>query len=164
MKVSFRNAMEADLDRIAEIYNYYILNSNAVYDETEKDFETMENWYKSKQQLNMPVVVAELNGEFAGYGSFSQFRPWEGFRFCVEHSLYVHPNLHGKGVGQGLLKALIGEAKLRNMRTMVAGIDAENHKSVKLHERLGFEMVGVFKNAGYKKGKWLNLAMMQLQL
>jgi L-amino acid N-acyltransferase len=164
MEINFRKAISTDLSKIADVYNYYVRTSNAVYDEHEKDEAEIADWYEQKQKKELPVVIAEVNGEFIGYGTFGQFRPWGGFRFCVEHSLYVKEEFKGRGVGKRLLSCLIEEAKQRNMRSMVAGIDSENRGSVHLHALLGFEVIGIFKNAGYKKGMWLDLTMMQLQL
>jgi L-amino acid N-acyltransferase len=159
-----RNAGKEDLSAIKELYNYYILNTQAVYDEQPKSEADMENWFTHKMSLNFPVLVLEVDGVFAGYGSFGQFRPFEGFRFCVEHSLYLKNEFKGLGLGVKLLNALIIAAKNKNMRSMVAGIDAANNASIQLHLKVGFEEIGTFKNSGYKNEKWLDLTMLQLQL
>jgi L-amino acid N-acyltransferase len=164
MDVIFRQAVKNDLPTIQKLYNHNVLTSNAVYDETEKSEEAMISWLELKQQQNMPVIIAESNGQFFGYGTFGQFRPWEGFRYCVEHSLYIVEEYKGQGFGKLLLKQLISVARQMKMRSMVAGIDSENKGSLHLHRLLGFEEIGTFRNAGFKNGKWLDLTMLQLQL
>jgi L-amino acid N-acyltransferase YncA len=164
--MNLRLANTTDLPQIRAIYNEAILNSNAVYDEKPKSEADMQLWFDTKQQLGMPIIVidSELNNEISGYGSFGQFRPWEGFRFCAEHALYVHTKFRGQGLGHVLLEELMRLAKANNFKSMVAGIDSANGISIQLHKKKGFEEVGTFKNAGFKKGMWLDLTMLQKQL
>ena len=164
--MNLRLATTTDLPQIRAIYNEAILHSNAVYDEKPKSEADMQLWFDTKQQLGMPIIVieSELNNEIAGYGSFGQFRPWEGFRFCAEHALYVHTKFRGQGLGNVLLQELMRLAKDRNFKSMVAGIDSANGISIQLHKNRGFEEVGTFKNAGFKNGMWLDLTMLQKQL
>lgn len=162
--MKIRLAQLEDLPQISYIYNEAILNSNAVYDENPKSEADMLVWWETKQKFSLPIVVIEQNNQIAGYGSFGQFRPWEGFRFCAEHALYVHPNYRGKGLGKVLLTQLIHLATEKNFKSMIAGIDAANEASIQLHLKMGFEKIGTFKNAGFKKDTWLDLMMFQKQL
>src|SRR5690606_8706159 len=81
-----------------------------------------------------------------------------------EHSLYVREGLRGRGTGSALLTALLERARAQGIHVMVAGIDAENDGSVRLHERFGFTRVGVLPQVGTKFGRWLDLAFLQLVL
>lgn len=99
-----------------------------------------------------------------GFGYYSEFRFREAYKFTVEHSVYVHPNHHGKGIGKLLLTELIRLAKAQNLHTMIGVIDSENTGSIAFHEKMGFETVGVIKESGYKFDRWLSSVFMQLML
>ena len=95
---------------------------------------------------------------------YSEFRFREAYKFTVEHSVYVHENFHGKGIGKLLLQELIALAQKQNLHTMIAVIDAENQGSVAFHEKFGFKTVGIIKESGYKFDRWLDSVFMQLIL
>ncbi len=100
----------------------------------------------------------------AGYASFGDWRPFEGFRHTVEHSVYVRADRRGAGVGKALMGELIVRARGLGKHVMVAGIEAGNAGSIALHKQLGFEEVGLMRQVGTKFGAWLDLAFLQLQL
>ena len=104
------------------------------------------------------------DGPVLGYGSFGEFRPFEGFRHTVEHSVYVLDEAQGRGIGRMLLAALIEEARGMGKRVMVGAIDATNYASLALHENMGFEETGRMPGVGEKFGKRLDLVLVQLML
>jgi phosphinothricin acetyltransferase len=111
------------------------------------------------------VLVAVSSAEgVLGYASFGDWRAWDGYRHTVEHSVYVRADQRGKGVGEALVRALIERARKIGKHVMVAGIEANNVGSVRLHEKLGFEQVGHLKQVGAKFGSWLDLLFLQLVL
>ncbi|EOA0767564.1 L-methionine sulfoximine/L-methionine sulfone acetyltransferase, partial [Shigella boydii] len=88
----------------------------------------------------------------------------DGFRHTVEHSVYVHPDHQGKGLGRKLLSRLIDEARDSGKHVMVAGIESQNQASLHLHHSLGFVVTAQMPQVGTKFGRWLDLTFMQLQL
>ena len=104
------------------------------------------------------------DGSVVGYSTFGDFRHWPGYRRTVEHSVYVRADMRGRGVGAALVKPLFGFAADLGKHVMVAGIDAANPASIRLHERLGFERAGFLREVGTKFGCWLDLVFMQLLL
>jgi L-amino acid N-acyltransferase len=110
------------------------------------------------------VLVAETAGDIVGWSSFGPFRPWAGYRYSVEHSIYVAAHWRGQGIGRLLLGPLIDEARALGLHTMIAGIDADNEASLRLHTAFGFEKVAHFRQVGHKFGRWLDLVCMQLLL
>ena len=108
----------------------------------------------------MPVVVAEMNGTVVGYGTYGIFRPWDGYRYSIEHSMYVHNDSRGLGIGKLIMSELIKRATTEGYHTMIAGIDASNNGSYEFHKKLGFIEIGTFKEIGYKFNKWLDLIFM----
>jgi len=122
------------------------------------------SWYEARQLMGYPVLVSEENGVVTGYASFGDWRNFDGFRHTVEHSVYVHPEHQGKGLGRALLSRLIGEARACGKHVMVAGIESQNQASLHLHSLLGFKTTAQMPQVGTKFGRWLDLTFMQLQL
>lgn len=159
-----REANPADLDGILEIYNDAVVNTTAVYDYRAQTMEERLNWYRKKAEEGFPVLVFEQDQTVVGFASFGSFRPWPAYKYTVEHSIYVHPLHRGKGIGKRLLEELITIADMRGYATMVAGIDAQNEASCRLHESMGFAVSGIIRRAGYKFGRWLDLVFYQIDL
>ncbi|RFC55689.1 GNAT family N-acetyltransferase [Brumimicrobium aurantiacum] len=164
MEIVIREAEERDVERILEIINYEILNSTVVYDYKERTYDFQLNWLKQKKKDGMPVIVAEGENGVIGYGTFGIFRPFDGYQFSVEHSIYVDKDFRTHGIGKQLLQGLITLAKKGGFHTMIAGVDASNERSIEFHKKFGFTEVGTFKEVGFKFEKWLDLLFMQLLL
>lgn len=159
-----RAAVENDLKEILEIYNYAVLNSTAVYTYAAQSLEERKVWFNRKNEDKFPVIVFEEDNHVLGFATFGPFRAWPAYKYTIEHSVYVDSNYRNRGVGTALMKEIIRIADERNFATMVAGIDAFNESSLKMHEKLGFKYSGTIKRAGFKFGKWLDLIFLQLIL
>jgi L-amino acid N-acyltransferase len=148
---------------ILEIFNDAILNSTALYEYKPRTMETMAQWFKNKEAGNFPVIgaVDEATGALLGFASYGTFRAFPAFKYSVEHSVYVHREHQGKGVGRALLQHVIDAAIAQNIHVLVGGIDTANAGSIALHERLGFSHSGTITEAGFKFGRWLDLAFYQ---
>lgn len=155
----------AHTDAILAILNEAIVNSTALYDYVPRKPEAMEGWWKAKQAGRFPVLGLEADtGELLGFASYGSFRAWPAYKYSVEHSVYVHKDHRGKGLGPLLMQALIRAATAQDYHLMVGGIDAANAASIALHEKLGFTHAGTIRQAGFKFGRWLDLAFYQLLL
>jgi L-amino acid N-acyltransferase len=97
----------------------------------------------------------------AGFATFGDFRAWPGYRHTVEHTVHVRSDRRGRGVGTQLIEALFPIARSRGKHVMIAGIDATNTGSIRLHERLGFQRSGYLPQVGCKFGRWLDLVLLQ---
>jgi L-amino acid N-acyltransferase len=150
---------------ILAIFNEAIANSTALYDYQLRTEADMEAWFDGKQRKNYPVICAENDsGELMGFASYGQFRERPAYKYTVEHSVYVDARFRGLGVGRTLLEATIEAAEGQGYHVLVGGIDASNAISIKLHESLGFTSCGIVRQAGFKFGRWLDLAFYQLIL
>ena len=120
---TIRPATEADLPAILAIYNDAVMKTTAIWNEAPSDLAGRQVWFAERRKAGFPVLVAD-EGRVLGYGSFGQFRPFEGYRMTVEHSVYVLDEAQGQGLGKMLLAALIDEARGMGKRVMVGAIDA----------------------------------------
>ncbi len=159
-----RDATERDLPGICAIYNDAVLNTTAIWNEKPVDLANRQAWFDARQGQGYPILVAEEQGEVIGYASFGDWRPFEGFRYSVEHSVYVRNDQRGKGLGVRLMQVLIERAREGDKYVMVAAIESGNQASIHLHERLGFVITGQMPQVGIKFGRWLDLTFMQLAL
>jgi L-amino acid N-acyltransferase len=153
-----------DLPSILDIYNYAVLHTNAVYREEPTDLQERQSWFESKQLLNQPILVVELDQKVVAFASYGAFRNWPGFRYTAEHSVYVHPDFEGRGFAQKILLELMKLATKNNIKILVAGIDAHNAASIHLHKKLGFTQTGFLPKVGFKFNTWLDLIFMQKEI
>ena len=150
---------------VLAIFNEAIANSTALYDYRPRSLESMTGWFDAKSRGNYPVLGVEDDaGELLGFASYGPFRAWPAYKYTVEHSVYVDSRRRGQGVGRMLLGALVLAAEKQDYHVMVGGIDAANTISIRLHESLGFKECGIVRQAGFKFGRWLDLAFYQLIL
>ena len=106
-----RQAIEQDITAILEIVNDEIMHSTALYDYEERSYEFQLNWFHQKRLEKMPILVVEQNGKLVGFGTYGIFRPKAAYQFSVEHSIYIHHEHRGEGIGKTLLSELISLAK-----------------------------------------------------
>ncbi|MBV8618206.1 MAG: N-acetyltransferase [Curvibacter sp.] len=150
---------------ILAIFNEAIVTSTALYDYRPRPPESMEAWFAAKDKGGFPVLGFEDEaGTLLAFGSYGTFRAWPAYKYTVEHSVYVHPDHRGQGLGLKVMQALIEAARQREVHALVGAIDAGNAASRALHERLGFSHVGTLPQVGFKFGRWLDLAFYQLLL
>ncbi|CAM2748700.1 MULTISPECIES: GNAT family N-acetyltransferase [Janthinobacterium] len=163
--MQIRDAHAGDIEAITAIYNDAVSHTLAIWNERTVDAANRAAWLADRQRAGYPVLVAiDAEGNVAGYAAFGDWRPFEGFRHTVEHSVYVRADRRGAGVGKALMVELIARARGLGKHVMVAGIEAGNAGSIALHKQLGFEEVGLMRQVGTKFGAWLDLAFLQLQL
>ena len=163
--MNIRAAVDGDAETIAEIYNDAVLNTTAIWNENQVDGANRAAWIHSRQQAGFPVIVAtDDRDRVLGYASYGDWRPWDGYRHTVEHSVYVTEASRGKGIGAALMQRLIELATADKKHVMVAGIESENAPSIGLHKKLGFTEAGRMREVGCKFGRWLDLTFLQIQL
>jgi L-amino acid N-acyltransferase YncA len=150
---------------ILDIFNDAIAHSTALYDYSPRAIESMPGWFHGKLAGAFPVIGLEDDGgKLLAFGSYGTFRAWPAYKYSVEHSVYVHKDHRGQGLGRVVLGELISAAKRQEKHCMIGGIDAANTASIRLHEQLGFRHTGTIPQVGFKFGRWLDLAFYQLLL
>lgn len=150
---------------ILDIFNDTILNSTALFDYRPRPRESMNAWFQNKEVGRYPVIGVESeDGALMGFASYGSFLAWPAYKYSLEHSVYVHKDHRGKGVGRTLVVELIAAAREQDYHVLVGGIEAQNVASIALHESLGFTHAGTVREAGFKFGRWLDLNFYQLIL
>ncbi len=158
-------AYEQHAAAILEILNDAILNSTALYDYQPRSLSTMADWFELKAANHFPVIgITDDEGVLLGFASYGSFRTLPGYKYTVEHSVYVHREHRGSGIGKLLMEHLISAAREQQCHVMIGVIDAANQSSIRFHEKQGFSYSGTLKEVGFKFGKWLDIAFYQLVL
>ena len=152
-----RDLVDTDIIEVTDIYNYYIKNSTATFDEDLVSYDQ----FKRKADLIMkiyPFLVYEENGQILGY--LDKFNIRTAYRFTADLSIYVKNGCNRKGIGEILYKRLEAKAIHMGIRTIVSLITDENKPSVNFHTKMGFLVDGIMKNYGFKNNKWLGVYYM----
>lgn len=153
------------LESIRAIFNEAIVHTTALYEYQPRSVEAVAAWYEAKRAAGLPLRVAEDDdGTLLGFATYGPFRAFPAYKYTVEHSVYVDVRQRGRGIGRRLLADLIEAAQARGCHCLVGVIDADNAGSIALHEKLGFTRGGGLQQAGFKFGRWLDLAFYQLLL
>lgn len=160
-----RPSTDADLPAITRIYGHAVLHGTGTFELEAPDEATMAQRRADVLGKGLPWLVAERDGQVLGYAYANHFRPRRAYRFCLEDSIYLDEGARGHGVGRLLLAELMAQCEARGARQMLAVIgDSANGGSIGVHRACGFEDAGVFKAAGWKFERWLDVVLMQRSL
>ena len=166
MSLTVRPAVEADLAAVAALYAHEVLTGFATFEETPPTVTQITERFETVRGHDLPWLIAEVDGAFAGYAYLGPFRYRNAYRYAVEGSVYVAETARGRGVGRALLAAVIDHARDLGLRHImgVIGDSETSAASIALHARLGFEPAGTWRHAGWKFGRWIDVHVMQLDL
>ena len=160
-----RDAAEADLPAIREIYAHHVLRGTATFEVEPPDLEEIRRRFRAVKEKGLPWLAAEVDGAVCGYAYAAPYHQRPAYRHAVENSVYVDSNALRQGLGAALLDELIDACARKGLRQMVAVIgDSANAASIKLHERAGFRLAGKLQSVGFKHGRWLDCVIMQRAL
>ncbi len=163
--IKVRPAVRADCPGILEIYNDAVLKTTASYDYEPRTLEHRQSWFDDHQQTGLPIFVAiNDQGRIVGWSALNRYHDRKGYRFTTENSVYIAEDHRGQGIGKLLLAPLIESARKLGLHAIIAVIDGQNEVSIRLHAKFGFEIVGRFKEVGYKFNRWLDVVYMELIL
>ena len=163
--LTVRPSSAEDLAAITAIYGHDVLHGTGTFELEPPDAAEMARHRDDVIGKGLPWLVAEHDGAVLGYAYANHFRPRRAYRFCLEDSIYLHPDARGRGVGRVLLAELIARCEAAGARQMLAVIgDSANLGSIGVHRTLGFEHVGVMKAAGWKFDQWRDVVVMQKAL
>lgn len=163
-RVLIRPSVEQDVPAMLEIYGYHIQHGLGPFDVEPLHPEELKRRRKAMLKRKLPHLVAESEGVLVGYAYAAPFRKRPAYRYTVEHSIYIHKDHQGRGIGRLLLPALIEACTAAGCRQMVAVVDSANLPSLRLHENFGFVRAGVLRAVGFKFGRWADSVFMQRPL
>jgi L-amino acid N-acyltransferase YncA len=160
-----RPTQDHDVDAIAAIYGHHVQYGTASFETDPPPASEIARRRAALVGQGYPYLAAEQDGSVIGYAYASAYRPRAAYGDTVENSIYLHPDAIGSGLGTSLLSALIAACEARHFRQMMAVVgDSANVRSIRLHERLGFRLIGTLQSVGYKHGRWLDTVLLQRSL
>ena len=158
MPITVEAATQAHLEAINSLYNHYVRTSHATFDVQDVTLDQRRTWFDARRSGPHRVFVASNADGLAGFASSGPHRPKPAYLTSVETSVYVAPDAIGGGIGGALYARLFEELAQEDIRRAFAGIALPNPASVRLHERFGFREAGRFTEAGYKFGRYWDVA------
>lgn len=160
-----QQAGPADLGQVTEIFGWYAVNSVATFEERPRTRAYWSRHAGELADLGLPFLVADADGEIAGYAYAGQWRRKPAYRLTVEDSVFIAPDRTGAGVGRSLLTDLLTACAAAGLRQVIAVIaDTGDPASVGLHRACGFTDVGRLTGVGFKHDRWIDTVLMQRTL
>ena len=160
-----RPSTDADVAQIAAIYAHHVLHGTGTFEIEPPSAEDMAARRADVLSKGLPYLVAEDAGRVAGFAYCNWFKPRPAYRFSAEDSIYLAPDVHGRGLGRALLAELATRAEATGVRKLIAVIgDSANAGSIGVHRSVGFTPVGVLKSCGWKFERWLDVVLMEKAL
>jgi phosphinothricin acetyltransferase len=166
MTTAIRPARVSDIPAITRIYAHAVEYGTASFELTAPGEAEMERRMRQLHTNNFPYLAAENSGALFGYAYAGPYRTRPAYRWTVEDSVYIAPDMSRRGIGRALLAALIEACEAHGFRQMIAviGDSTRQAASIGLHEALGFRHVGILQDVGFKHGRWLDSVLMQREL
>lgn len=164
--ILIRSTVDTDMPAITAIYAEAVSTGVGSYESEAPEVTEMTRRWQTRISAGYPYIVAVVDDVVVGFSYAGRFRTRPAYRFLVEDSIFVASTARGRGVGRALLTRLIELCEDRGYRQMLALIagGTENLASVGLHDRLGFQQVGLIEGSAYKHGRWIDTIFMQRAL
>ena len=157
-----RQVESTDAAPIASIYNYYILNTIVTFEEEPVTAEELSCRIEAIGSAGLPWLVAvDRTAGVVGYAYARPWKPRSAYRYSVEITVYLAPEWGGRGLGTRLYEVLFASLRERGMHAVIGGIALPNEASVALHEKFGLTQVALFKEQGFKFGRWIDVGYWQ---
>jgi L-amino acid N-acyltransferase YncA len=164
--VVVRPSRDTDVEAMLAIYRRHIRQGveEGVSDSETPEPDDLRDRRKNLRNRRFPHLVATQGGEVVGYAYVVLFRKRPAYRYTVKHSIYIHHDRVGHGIGVILMQELIDVCAAAGFRQIIGYIDADNAASLRLHEKFGFARVGLLPGVAYRHGRWADTVMVQRSL
>lgn len=160
---TIRLATPDDAEGCKEIYVPFVRDTAISFEETPPSADEFQDRIRSTLEA-FPWLVCEFENSVIGFAYAAQHRGRDAYRWSVESSVYVREDHHRVGIATGLYHSLFETLRLQGFYNVYAGMTLPNAPSVRFHQAMGFEPVGVYRNVGYKRGKWRDVKWWHLRL
>ncbi|CCN69965.1 GNAT family N-acetyltransferase [Vibrio nigripulchritudo] len=163
--MEIRFGKPTDVQGITDIFNFYIENTNARFEELSLTVNNRKQWFSQfSADSKYQIYVASKNGHVLGFACSQPYRALEAFDETVEVTIYLDPTARGKGLGSALYKTLFSALNGQKVHRILSAVALPNDASVALHKSFGFREVGTFSEYATKKGQrissvWLEKAL-----
>ena len=158
-------ANRGDLDAIFRIYDHFVKTSHVTFDTQPYDRSRRESWFAQFAAVGRHrLLVARCGDAVIGYASSKPFRPKPAYQTSVETTVYVAPDHPRRGAGMALMTALLEQVAAAGAHRAYAGIALPNPASIRLHEKLGFRLVGTLQEVGYKLDQFWDVSWYEMPL
>lgn len=166
MDTLIRRGRESDLPALRDILNHYILHTVVTFEMVELSLENRKTWFTQfREKGRYQLMVAEKSGATIGYAASLRFHQRPAYGPSVMTSIYIHPEYLGQGVGEQVYSRLLDNLKNEQEVHRAYGLVVlPNQGSVRLHEKLGFQAVGLLHEGGYKFGKYHDVRIYEHRL
>ncbi len=164
--VIIRPSRDGDIPAMLAIYRRHVRRGveDGVEDSGTPEPDDLRERRKNFRNHRLPHLVATRGGEVVGYAYVVLFRKRPAYRFAAKHSIYVHHEHLGRGIGGLLLQELVDACAAAGFRQMIGYIDADNSASLAIHQKFGFARVGLLPGVAYRYGRWADTVMVQRSL
>lgn len=157
--IRVRPAAAADLPRLTEIYNHYVVNTPVTFDVEPFTVERRMAWFEQFSTSGRHrLLVTDEEGRAIGYAGTTRFRVKPAYDTTVETTIYLAPEAVGRGLGHSLYSALFEAIGDEDIHRIVGGYTLPNRGSEALHKKFGFELAGIFRENGRKFGRYWDVA------
>jgi phosphinothricin acetyltransferase len=156
-----RPATAADAPALAALLNHWIEHTAVTFNPVPRTTDDILAMIATKEADGHAFLVAEEDGKILGQASYGQFRGGAGYKTCMEHSISLAPDTHGKGLGRALMQAIEDHARAAGAHQMIAGVSGENPDGRAFHDRMGYRHIATVPEAGFKFGRYIDLVLMQ---
>jgi len=159
------DAAHAHIDAITEIYSHHVRTGFGTFEEEPPSATQMTARFDAITGAGLPYLVALIDDRVVGYCYATPYRPRSAYRYTLEDSIYVAADAQRRGIGVALLSELVARCARIGFKQMVAVIgDSGNAASIAVHARCGFHQIGILRDVGYKRERWLDTVIMQRHL
>lgn len=161
MECAIRTAVPEDAEAVAAIYNHYVINTVATFEEDPVAVAEINRRIEEVQAISLPWLVAEQDDAIVGYAYATKWRLRRAYRYSTEVTVYVAPDRGERGIGSSLYADLLSRLRDEGIHVAIGGIALPNEASIALHEKCGFEKVAHFEQVGYKFNRWIDVGYWQ---